>query len=294
MSFTPGDIKMTPMGPSQQEGRRSYSLGGVVVHDGGALGKWRLSGQVDVENRSGRLIALGDVWGNGRLKFMGQGMVSSSKLGSESFGDWATTTTLKGEEQVGVLRVKSGPEVGLSYSSRLLRGSPITLGGELMVSLPGLAGFLEARGGKGGVDASAAKVGGAVLRRLSGGGGGVSPSSSASQPSIYEMAFGLAYDAEDSKSALHYASTKSFSSGIISLQHSRNVTDRSQIAAKFITDSKLKQSMAAVGYRMKFRNTLTTMHGMLDTYGSVRQVRLPSTPSSSPSMLFSAQPPLTH
>lgn len=77
MSFSPGDIKMTQMGPMPEPGARSYSLGGVAVHESSTYGKWRFSGQADVENGSGRVCALGDPLGTGRLRILGQGVLST-------------------------------------------------------------------------------------------------------------------------------------------------------------------------------------------------------------------------
>ena len=248
VSFTPGDIQMTQMGPMPEKGLRAYALGGVLSHIAAGGGKWRVSGQVDPENWTARACVLGDVWGEGRLRLLGQLALGGAPSGGGKGGggaEWAASATLRGEDYVAVARVKHGLEAGGSYFQRLAPGSPLALGGEMMLNVPELAAAAGAGAGAG------ASRGGRPL----------------------ELAVGGTYDTEDSKTAVHYAATKSFSSGVLSMQHLHRVTERSHLAAKIITDAAVKQSMVAAGYRLRFRNTLTTLHGMIDSYGSVRQVR---------------------
>ena len=56
----------------------------------------------------------------------------------------------------------------------------------------------------------------------------------------------------------------------LSAHHLYRVTERSTLAAKFIADTRSLNSMAAAGYRLRFRNTATTVTGEVDTYGKVR------------------------
>jgi hypothetical protein len=48
------------------------------------------------------------------------------------------------------------------------------------------------------------------------------------------------------------------------------VSERSALAAKLLFDSGSRGSMAAVGYRLRFRHTAATVTGEADTYGNVR------------------------
>ena len=269
LSFVPGEVhegKPPFVPPSQDPGVRTYAVGGVAAHVLAGGGKWRLSGQVDVEKQAVRASVLGDVWGEGRLRLLGQaaaapvagaagggggrggGSRAPAGGGSRWGGEWGATATLRGEDYVAVARVKHGVEVGASYCQRLAPGSPVSLGGELMLNVPALAAAQAAAGGSG--SGSAAR---------------------GSRP--LELALGCAYDAEDSRTAVHYAQTTAFSSGVLSLHHLLRVTERSHLAAKLITDTAVSQSMVAAGYKMHFRNTRTTLHGMVDSYGSIRQVR---------------------
>lgn len=56
----------------------------------------------------------------------------------------------------------------------------------------------------------------------------------------------------------------------VSAHHTYRVSERSTLAAKFIADTRSLNSMAAAGYRLRFRNTATTATGEVDTYGKVR------------------------
>jgi hypothetical protein len=58
----------------------------------------------------------------------------------------------------------------------------------------------------------------------------------------------------------------------MSVHHLYRVTDRSALAAKMMINTSNGNSMIAAGYRLRFRNTLSTLHGMVDSYGSVRVV----------------------
>jgi hypothetical protein len=277
-SLTPGEMKETPFGPMPGQGTRAYSLGGVMAHELEGGGKWRLSGQMDPGNLTARGVVLGDVWGTGRLRVLlqaalepappeegagsGRGSRASAAGGGWS-GEWGATATLRSDAYTAVARAKNGVEVGGSLSGRLAPGSPITVGGEAMVSLSELSVWSP--------------------QRARGGGGAVPQKSRA-----VEFALGCAYDTQDSKTSLNLATTKSFSSSVVSLQHVVNVTERSHLASKIITDMALSQSMVAVGYKMRFRNTLTTLHGMVDSYGSVRQVR------GGAFFLFTPPPPHTY
>jgi hypothetical protein len=262
LSFAPRpQTEPSPMNPEPKfvPGERAYAVGAVSTHALDSGGKWRLAGTVDVEKLSLRGTLLGDVWGEGRLRVLAQGAAGpvepppaahSARSGARATrprweGEWAGTATLRGADYVAVARLKHGPELGASYCQRLAPGSPVTLGGELVLSVP-------------------------ELSAAAGGGGSAS---GARRPRPLELALGAAYDAADSRTSAHYAATSSFSSGVLSLQHLLRVTERSHLAAKLITDCAVTQSMVAVGYRMHFRNTRTTLHGMADSYGSIRQVR---------------------
>ena len=258
VSLMPGEYKLGPEaafgGPSQEKGTRSYSLGGVATHELAGGGKWRASGALDPESLKARATLLGDVWGEGRLRVLVQAAVDPAGPAPQEPApgrswwarsvEWGATATLRGADYVAVGRVKQGVEVGGSYCQRLAPGSPLTVGGELMLNVAELR-------------AAAAPAAGSGARR--------------GRP--LELALGCAYDAPDSKTSLHYAATSTFASSVLSLQHLLKVTERSHLAAKVITDSAVTKSMVAVGCRTRFRNTLTTLHGMVDSYGSVRQVR---------------------
>src|SRR5205823_1357561 len=50
------------------------------------------------------------------------------------------------------------------------------------------------------------------------------------------------------------------------------LNERCGLAAKAIVDTRSLNSMVAAGYRLRFRNTATTVSGQVDTYGNVRTV----------------------
>ena len=56
----------------------------------------------------------------------------------------------------------------------------------------------------------------------------------------------------------------------VSAHHLYRLTERSALAAKFIADTRSLNSMAAIGYKLRFRNTASTVVGEVDTYGKVR------------------------
>lgn len=58
----------------------------------------------------------------------------------------------------------------------------------------------------------------------------------------------------------------------VSLHHVTRVNERATLAAKAIADTSNWNSMVSAGYRMRFRNTATTLHGQVDSYGNVRLV----------------------
>lgn len=241
VALAPGEMQRTMFGPMPGPGSRFYALGGVVSHKAPAGGAWRVAAQYDPENGNGKGTVVGDVWGDKRLRLQGQ-LVDSRK---DARTEWGATARYAGEDFVAVARLKHGPEAYVSYNQRLAPRSLVTVGGELCLSVP-------------------------ELLKLRGSGG--KPAGGAGAPKPLDLAFGLAYDAGLSKTALHYAATKTFAAGIFSLHRLERVTPRSTLAAKLMVNAGTRTSMAAVGYKLHFRNTLTTLYGMVDTYGTLRQV----------------------
>lgn len=284
VGMEPGTMQRTMFGPMLGPGNRYYSVGAILTHvtpgvsagpklstafelcgrtrnhvAAGSIGtavfdlcslstatfhvqggKHRISGQYDVENGRGKSTLLSDVFGDGRLRVQGQLVDTRKDAGPE----WGVTTTLRGEDYTAVARLKHGPEAGISYNQRLAPGSPVTLGGEMFFNLPALQRLTAPESGSG---KPAAGPGGKPI----------------------EWAVGAAYDADQHKTAVHLATTGSFNN-VISAHHLYRVTDRSHLAVKFMCTPSSWGSMAAAGYRMKFKNTATSLHGVVDTYGTVR------------------------
>jgi hypothetical protein len=233
--LNPEPPKVTFMGPVPSPGLRNLSLGLIGSFSDPLLfgGKWRVAALAGAPTRA---TLLGDVWGNGRLRVFG----AAAKEGA------ALSATLTGEDYVAVARARrageggGGGELLASYNQRLAPGSPLQVGGECCVSLKSLAA------GAG-----------------SGGAGTVSP---------FEFAVGAAWDGGTSRSALHFSRYGSYATGTLSAQHSLRVTERATLASKLIVNLESKHSMVAAGYRLHFRNTLTTLHGTVDSYGSLKQM----------------------
>jgi hypothetical protein len=216
---------------------------------------------------------------------------------SEPWTMWGTTVTLRGQDYVAVGRASNGPEVGFSYNQRLAQDSPVTVGGELFFSRPGFvkvarpgyvsaAAALAAQAAKDAEDAAAAasSVGleasdpAAAARARSRATAAASAAALAAAAAAketphrpLEWTIGAAYDAGDHKSAVHLATTGSFRH-ILSLHHLYRASDRTSLAAKFMCLPLQGSSMLAAGYRMRFRNTLSTLHGTVDSYGTMRAV----------------------
>lgn len=238
MALEPGQLRNTMFGPMPGPGSRYYSLGAILTHVSPSTGgKHRVSAQYDFENGNGKSTFLSDIYGDGRLRIQGQ-LVDAR---ADSRTEWGLTTTLRGEDYVLVNRVKHSKEIGLSYNQRIAPGSPLTLGGEIFFNYP-------------------------ALRQI---GNPSKADETATNSKPLEYAVGCAYDNKVSKTAVHLATTNSFSN-ILSLHHLFRVSDRSSLAAKFMCTPTLGTSMASAGYRVKFRNTLTTVTGVVDTYGTVR------------------------
>jgi hypothetical protein len=180
-------------------------------------GKHRVSAQYDPENAVGKSTFLSDVWGDGRLRILGQ--LHDDKSETTATGpDWGLTATLRGEDYVAVTRAKNGKEVGLSYNQRLAPGSPLTLGGEMFFNLRHLR-------------TSARPVG--------------SEGSGPNAGKPLEWAIGGAYDTGAYKTAVHLATTGSFTN-IVSLHHLARVSDRSSLAAKFMCTPATGSSMVSI------------------------------------------------
>lgn len=230
-------------------------------------GKYRLTGQYDVENGAGKLIALGDVFGDGRLRVTVQG----EDKRSEGAPEWGVTARYATRAGVLVARVKDGAEVGASYNARLTPYSPVTVGGEVYLKLPAVAGAVSAAAAHlgGGRAGGGAPSSGSNAAAGGGGGGDDGKTRMPSLRGLGDFALGAAYDTGLHKTGLHFASTSSFPA-VASVHHLYRVTERSTLAAKYMLNLSSASTMAAVGYRLKFRNTLTSVHGMLDSYGTAR------------------------
>ena len=168
------------------------------------------------------------MFGDGRLRVHAAAIDAASPKGN-SPPEWAVSATARGDEAVGILRAKSGPEFYASLNRRLLPGSAVALGGEVCYA-------------------------------------------PREKERKMEYAGSISFDAGPHKSSVHLSVTKSRPRGVLSAHHAVHVTDHSTLAAKMMVNVADKTSMGAVGYRMNFRNTGTTLYGMLDTYGNTRQV----------------------
>ncbi len=258
VGLEPGELVADPMfGWVPGPGRRSYALGALVTGGGGGAGaaKWRASGQLDAENGVGRGALLSDVWGDGRLRVAAAVVDAAAPAGRAREREWALSGTLRGAESVGVLRARNGPELYASYNQHLAPGSAVTVGGEANVSVPELRALAKAAGGGGG------------------GAGARGDDDAGAAPRPLEYTLGAAFDAGAHKTSVHVAVSKAYARGVFSAHHVVRLTERATLAGKIIVNAESKESMAAAGYRLAFRNTATTLHGMIDTYGNTRQVR---------------------
>jgi hypothetical protein len=239
MALEPLEPKMTEMGPMPVPGLPKLSLGAIASFSDSVFfgGKWRVAGLVGSPTRAS---VLGDVWGNGRLRVAAQ----AERGGGGAATDAAVSLTLTGTDYVGVARVRlgGGGEVMASYNQRLSPGSPLQVGGEACVNV--------------GEAARLARDGGA----------------SEDGKAPFEFAAGVAWDGHANRTALNFSRSRTFPAGTVSAQHSLRVTERATLASKLIVNVESKHSMVAAGYRLHFRNTLTTLHGMVDSYGGLKQV----------------------
>jgi hypothetical protein len=172
---------------------------------------------------------IADVFGDGRLRVHAATNGAASLLSDYAPLDWAVGATARGDEAVGIARVKAGPEFYASLNRRILPGSAVAVGGEVCYS-------------------------------------------PREKERKVEYAGSLSFDAGPHTSSVHVSVTKSRPRGVLSAHHTVRVTDHSTLAAKMMVNVADKTSMGAVGYRMNFRNTATTLYGMIDTYGNTRQV----------------------
>jgi hypothetical protein len=112
--------------------------------------KVRLVGSLDNDLKlSGSSLV--DVTGTGRLTLLGQAV--RTRFDGVAPESWGAAATLRGGDYVATARLKDGPEAGLSYNQRLAPGSRVTLGGEVLASLPALAAASAAAAGPRSVDA---------------------------------------------------------------------------------------------------------------------------------------------
>ena len=244
MALTPGDLERGPFGFAPGRGTRAYSLGGVMSGASAGGGKWRASAQYDMENRIARATALGDAWGDGRLLLH----AAASDSRAERSTEWGLSATLRAPEYVASARAKDGPEFYGSLCSRLAPGSVVTLGGEAMLSVP------ELRRRAPGAARAGAGAGAA-------GGAG----------SAISYAVSAAADVGAHKTSAHLHVSKTYPRGVASAHHVVRLTERATLAAKAMVNVASRESMVAAGYRLRLRNTATTVHGMIDTYGNCRQ-----------------------
>ena len=288
------------LGPDPSGGRRSYAFGGALLgaSGGGDLGGLgglggglvhRLAASVDAENGVGR-ASLNSKSRDGSYALQAslldaravRGERELDEAGNET-GRWrvapvpastqlAAALTVRGADYVAVARAHRAPvlsatyvrggggggagtsitalgtEAGLSYNQRLAPGSAVTLGGEAVLSLPRLW----------------------ELARPS------------APPPLFEpgqaqravdFAFGAAVEhgeAQAHKTALHFAFCGALGP-VLGLHHVARPDRNSTLAAKLIV-SQRPSSMCAAGYRVVFPNTLTTVHGCVDSYGTSKVV----------------------
>lgn len=119
---------------------RHFSTGGVATHvtPGGA--KLRAQGSIDNDLRTS-VNAMVDASGTGRLTFIGQAV--RKRFDGWLPASWGVSGTLRGSDYTGTFRVKNGPEVGASYNQRLAPGSRVTMGGEVLLSVPTLSAIVS-------------------------------------------------------------------------------------------------------------------------------------------------------
>ncbi len=108
------------------------------VAAGGA--KLRLSGSVDTDLKT-TVTSMLDATGTGKFTFLGQA-VRRRFDGGLLPASWGVTGTVRGGDYTACVRAKDGPELGASYNQRLAPGSRLTLGGEVLLSVPTLAARL--------------------------------------------------------------------------------------------------------------------------------------------------------
>lgn len=126
------------------------------VTPGGA--KLRLSGSVDTDFKT-TVTSMVDATGTGKFTLVGQA-IRKRFDGGLLPASWGATGTVRGGDYTACVRAKDGPELGASYNQRLAPGSRLTLGGEVLLSVPTLAAMLApapAVGGRGLAPPSAGK-----------------------------------------------------------------------------------------------------------------------------------------
>lgn len=276
----PGELQRTMFGPMPGPGARFYSLGAVVSNAGAGSGaKWRATGQYDPEQASGKGIFLGDVWGDGRLRVTAAVTDSASDAGGSQ---WGATATLRGSDYVAVARAKHGPEVGLSYNQRLAPGSAVTIGAEAMLHVgdarrgpqPGaafkpldvaLGAALDAGGHFSAVHVAATKAFSAGVLSLH---------------HLYRITDRSAVAAKlmaslgENKRSMVGARGGGACAVAFCMDCSASGVCVARVCADTLTLAPPPRTpQVAAGYRMHFRNTLTTIYGTVDSYGCVRQVR---------------------
>lgn len=235
VGLVPGDLMRTQMGMMPMPGVNYYSLSAITTVRTEQGGRYRLAGQYDPLNHVGKATILGKVGGFRDFRVQAQYLDQKSDKAPE----WGLTARMTGERTTGVLRATHAKEIGASINTRLTEVSPITVGGEVFVNVPNAYKKIKSLTKK-----DNPYVG----------------------PGLFEYAVGAAYEAGLHKTALHFASTHTFPA-VLSAHHLYRVTERSHLAAKCMVNLRTTSSMLAAGYKLRFRNTRTTLHGVLDSYG---------------------------
>lgn len=286
VGLAPGEMKQTMFGPMPGPGHRFYALGAIVTHVGAEGGKWRAAGQYDAENGVGKATLLGDVWGNGRLRVHGQLEEDRKAPGTA----WAATATLRGDDYVAVARAKDGPELGVSYNQRLAPGSAVTAGGEMMLSgaeLRKAAG--EAKPGAPRPTPIEWAVGAALdnglhksavhyARTRTFGAGIFSAHHLLRLTDRSSLAAKLMVNPVSRQSMVRASAPLQPPLAHAGLSPTRPCVPRTGATADAplsppAPPSRFASSrQVAVGYKMRFRNTGASIYGMVDSYGTLRQV----------------------
>jgi hypothetical protein len=147
-----------------------------------------------------------------------------------------------------------GTEAGLSYNQRLAPRSAVTIGGEAVLSLPRLWEL--------------ARPSAPPSENLEHG---------QAQRAV-DWAFGAALDhagsgelaQQERKTGLHFAFCGALGP-VLGVHHVARPDRNSTLAAKLIVSAR-PSSMCAAGYRVVFPNTLSSVHGCVDSYGTSKVV----------------------